>query len=107
MDPANYARFIGALVFVVGLILVIAWALKRFGFAGRFVPNPGKRRRLGVVEVCPIDARHKLVMVQRDGAEHLLLIGAGDPLVVERGIGGASERETEDFNAVLQSERSS
>ncbi len=87
IDSSTCAQAVLALIFVVGLILVIAWAVRRFGIGGRFAPPPGSRRRLEIVEVAPVDARHKLVMVRRDQIEHLLLVGAGDPVVVERGIG--------------------
>lgn len=41
-------------------------------------------RRLAVVEVLPVDDRRRLVLVRRDGAEHLLLVGGpGGDLVVE------------------------
>ncbi|SHO67052.1 Flagellar biosynthesis protein, FliO [Pseudoxanthobacter soli DSM 19599] len=41
-------------------------------------------RRLSVVEVLPVDDRRRLVLVRRDGAEHLLLVGGpGGDLVVE------------------------
>jgi flagellar protein FliO/FliZ len=106
MDAATYARFALALLFVLGLILVISWAIRRFGLAGRFAPNPGKRRRLEVVEVAPLDARHKLVMVKRDAVEHLLLIGGGDPVVVERGINAATSARSiaPDFEQELKAE---
>lgn len=87
IDSTTYAQVFLALIFVVGLILVTAWFVRRFGIGGRFAPSPGSRRRLHIVEVAPVDARHKLVMVRRDEVEHLLLVGAGDPVVVERGIG--------------------
>jgi flagellar protein FliO/FliZ len=106
MDAATYARFALALLFVLGLILVISWAIRRFGLAGRFAPNPGKKRRLEVVEVAPLDARHKLVMVKRDAVEHLLLIGGGDPIVVERNIDStaAARPAAPDFAQELKAE---
>mgnify|MGYP006289061411 FL=1 len=87
IDSSTYAQAVLALIFVIGLILLVAWAVRRFGIGGRFAPPPGSRRRLQIVEVAPVDARNKLVMVRRDEIEHLLLVGAGDPVVVERGIG--------------------
>lgn len=92
MDITTYARFALALIFVLGLILVIAWGMRRFGIGARIAPNTAGRRRLHVVEVAPLDARNKLVMVRRDDIEHLLLVGQGDPVVVERGIGAAPAR---------------
>jgi flagellar protein FliO/FliZ len=39
--------------------------------------------RLKVVEVTAIDTRRRLVLVRRDGVEHLLLLGANGETVVE------------------------
>ena len=92
MEWGDYLRFFLALVFVVGLIGLLAWAGKRFGFSAR--PTvPGSRNRLSILEVTSIDARRRLVLVQRDDVEHLLLLGASEDLVVERGIPAATEHE--------------
>lgn len=85
MDWDIYLRAVTALVAVLALIGVSAWLARRSGMAGAF--RSGRRkRRLGIVEVLPIDNRRRLVLVRRDGAEHLLLIGGGADLVVERGV---------------------
>lgn len=90
MEPISYIRFIGSLVLVLGLILGVLWALRRFGVGG-MVARPGSRRRLAVVEVMTVDNRRRLVLVRRDGCEHLLLIGGAQDLVVERGIPAAQD----------------
>mgnify|MGYP006431163597 CR=1 FL=1 len=86
MELATYFRFVLALAFVIGLIGALAWAVRRFGLAGRLVPRPGRARRVQIMEITPLDGRHKLVLIQRDTVEHLLLVGPGNPLLVERGI---------------------
>ena len=80
-----YTRFILALVAVVALIAVLAWAARRFGLAGRFAA-PSGRRRLGIVETAAIDGKRRLVLVRRDETEHLVLVGAEGALLIERGI---------------------
>jgi len=91
MDLDAYLRFALALVLVIGLIALIAWLARRFGLAQRLAPGTGtprKYRRLAVVEVCPVDGRRRLVLVRRDGIEHLIMLSAaGSGFVVERGIG--------------------
>ncbi|MGB1548152.1 MAG: flagellar biosynthesis protein FliO, partial [Alphaproteobacteria bacterium] len=44
-------------------------------------------RRLGVVEVLPVDARRRLVLLKKDDREHLVLLGPGQgpDLLVESG----------------------
>lgn len=87
MDLTTYLRFLLALVAVLALIGVLAWLARRYGFGGVAATRPGGRiRRLGIVEVLPIDARRRLVLIRRDGVEHLILTGAPDDIVVETGI---------------------
>jgi Flagellar biosynthesis protein, FliO len=45
--------------------------------------------RLAISEYHEVDQTRRLVLVRRDGVEHLLLIGGGQDIVVESGIGGA------------------
>ena len=83
IDSPDYWRFVAALIFVLGLIFIIAWAVRRFGLAG-VRPTPlGRRRRLAVIEALPLDARRRLILVRRDGVEHLLILGAQGETVVE------------------------
>ena len=93
MDLDLYARFLLALVFVLALIGALTWAARRFGLGGKLIPNRDGARRLEVVEVVTLDARRKLVLLRRDAVEHLVLLGAGNDLLVESGI-PAGERAT-------------
>lgn len=80
-----YWRFLGALVLVIALIFVLAWIAKRLGFGGRIAAGRGKRR-LMIQEVLSLDGKRRLVLLKRDGVEHLLLLGLNDDLVIETGI---------------------
>ena len=82
-----YGRFLLALLFVVALIVVIAWLARRFGLGGRFVAAGGTRR-LVILEVLPLDGKRRLVLLKRDGVEHLVLLGQQSDLVIERGGAG-------------------
>lgn len=75
MDIGTYARFIIVLILVIGLILGLAWVLKRFGLSGALQGSLGRKRRLSTVESISLDGRHRLVLVRRDDVEHLLLVG--------------------------------
>lgn len=80
MDLAGYFQFVAALALVLGLIGALAWLVRRSGVAGSLMPSAarkGEGRRLGVVEVLPLDPRRKLVLVRCDGREHLLLLNQG------------------------------
>jgi flagellar protein FliO/FliZ len=87
MDTENYLRFILALVFVIGLIGVVAYMARRLGFGFPAQAIKGRNdRRIGVVEVAPLDARRRLILVRRDDVEHLLVVSPTSETVIERGI---------------------
>lgn len=86
MDFETYLRFAVALIFVVALIVLLGWMLKRYGIGGNGRPKAGGGRRLGVIEAAQIDARRRLVLVRRDNVEHLVLLGPSGETVVETGI---------------------
>jgi len=88
MDSSNYIRFMLALVFVLGLILALTWVARRSGLTT--TTKGRQKRRLALVEVMSLDAKRRLVLVSRDGREHLLLIGGTSDLVVEADIVGPS-----------------
>ncbi|NFV81374.1 flagellar biosynthetic protein FliO [Magnetospirillum aberrantis] len=94
MEWTSYLRVVLALAVVVGLMLATLWALRRFQIGG-MVARPNPRRRLAVVETANLDSRRRLVLVRRDGVEHLLLIGGGNDVVVEAGVVSPSEAEKE------------
>lgn len=86
MSIGTYLNFILALAFVLGLIGLTAWAYRRFA-TGHFTRRLTSRTaRLDIVEVRPVDARRRLVLVRRDATEHLLLLGPAGETVVETGI---------------------
>jgi flagellar protein FliO/FliZ len=77
-------RYVLSLIFVLALIGLFAWLLRKFGPPSRL--KRGGTRRLSIVEIQPIDARRRLVLVRRDDREHLILLGIGQDLVIEAGI---------------------
>ncbi len=87
MDISQYFRFLLALVFVLGLIGLVGWAVRRFGLGNRMPAIRSSNRRLGVVEILPVDARRRLILLRRDDREHLVLLGSdqGQDLLIETG----------------------
>jgi flagellar protein FliO/FliZ len=83
----TYWRFLLALAFVVALIAVCAYLARRLGLGGRLAARNGKRR-LAILEVLPLDGKRRLVLLKRDGIEHLVLLGQQSDLVIERGSAG-------------------
>lgn len=102
MTVDMYLRSALALLAVIVLLLGFAWVSRRFGLAGRFMP--GSKRRLAVIESLALDNRRKLLLLRRDGVEHLVLLGPETAILVERGIPATTifpstpaERQVHDF----------
>ncbi len=104
MEFDVYIRFMLALVLVLALIGGLAWAARRFGFGGQLTPNRGKSPRLSVVEVKVLDSRRKLVLLRRDGCEHLVLLGPHQDLLLESAIQAQRDAASPARAAVLQAE---
>jgi flagellar protein FliO/FliZ len=86
VEFTTYFKFLLALAFVLGLIGVMAWGARRFGFLRGTMRAANGQRRVEIVEIVPIDSKRKLMLVRRDQTEHLLLLGTTGDLVVETGI---------------------
>jgi flagellar protein FliO/FliZ len=86
MEFSEIFRFVASLVFIVGLIGLCAYAAKRMGLATGGVAATGNQKRLSIVEVKVIDAKHRLVLMRRDNLEHLVLLGGEQDLLIESGI---------------------
>lgn len=76
MNFADLVQAVFALALVLGLIGLCAVALRRFGpdAISRFV-RTRKERRIRVVETLVLDPARRLVLVDVDGTEQLLLLG--------------------------------
>jgi len=87
MQAADYVQFAVALIFVIGLIGLLAVLLRRFGGGGIAMPRyrPGQKRRLHVVDALPLDPRRRMLLVRRDNVEHLIVLGPQGETVVESG----------------------
>jgi flagellar protein FliO/FliZ len=86
LELTTYLQFFLALILVIGLILGLAWIMKRTGFGGGASGPLARRRRLSTVEAAALDARHRVVLIRRDNVEHLVLIGPNTSQVIETGI---------------------
>ena len=87
MDVIDFARYFGALLLVLGLVGGAALAARRFGLSGLI--KPAATRRLSVVETLTLGPRQRLLIIRRDGIEHLVLTGPEGTSVIEAGIPAA------------------
>ena len=90
MNLFDLARAIFGLVFVLGLIGLVAWAARRYApqLLSRLSAERGERR-LEVVETLVLDPARRLVLVRVDNEERLLILGEGRELIEPRGQGEA------------------
>jgi hypothetical protein len=56
--------------------------------------RPKQERRLAVVEQTSVDNRRRLLLVRRDGVEHLIMTGGPVDVVIETGINGQTAVRT-------------
>lgn len=86
MDTTGYLKFLFALAFVLALMLALSWLTRRFGPGNTGIISRRGERRLKVVEQVVLDARRRMVLVQRDNTQHLLLLGVNAETVIETGL---------------------
>lgn len=78
MDFPSFIRAIFALALTLGLIGLAAAALRRYGpDAISRLSAQKKDRRLKVVETLVLDPARRLIIVDCDGQERLVLLGEG------------------------------
>lgn len=85
MDYQDYLKFFAALIFVLSLMGGLAFILKRLGLGRAGMISPAKKR-LKIIEILPVDARRKAVLMQRDDTQHLVLLGPSGETVIETNI---------------------
>ena len=77
MDLLSFLRALFGLALTLGLVGLAAYAARRWGPAGMFQVKRPEDRRLRIVETLTLDPQRRLVLVQVDAEERLLLLGEG------------------------------
>lgn len=92
IDPGDLVRPIGALLLVIGLILLVGWIQRRL--ESRRLGPGGRRSRLEVLAQRPLDQRHRVVLLRCDRQEHLVVLGPSGctPLAMPGGAGRCASR---------------
>jgi flagellar protein FliO/FliZ len=100
-DPVSFTRFLLASGTVIVLIMAMAWGMKLLNEKGlaRFLPGTSAPRRLKHVETLPLDARRRLVIVQCDQRQYLMLLGATQDIVVDISLQPATPSTTEESSS--------
>lgn len=85
MDVYDYIKFFAAFALVMGLMAGLALLLKKLNL-GNIGMAGSEKRRLKIVELLPLDARRKAVLIRRDDVDHLVILGPSGETVVETNI---------------------
>lgn len=91
MDVVDFARYFAALAVVLGLLGLLALGARQ-GWLSRLMtkvahtrlPGVQNERRMRVRETLILDPRRRLVIVNCDGEDHLLLLGPNAETVIDR-----------------------
>ena len=86
--PGNAtAAGITAALIALGVVLLLVAVVRRRSPNRAFRAGESADGRIGVVEWSIVDERRRLLLVRRDGVEHLVMIGGPSDLVIEANIG--------------------
>ncbi|WP_085904348.1 FliO/MopB family protein [Kiloniella majae] len=83
MDYGNYFQFFLSLIFIIGLIFAFSLIAKKLGLGNGPAITGNKQKRLKIKEVRPLDAKRKVVIVQCDNKEHIILVGGTNDLLID------------------------
>jgi flagellar protein FliO/FliZ len=72
---------------IVAVAVIVRKMMRGPGLAGLLAPR--SQNRLQVVEQAAVDAKRRLILIRRDGVEHLIMTGGPADIVIESGIGAA------------------
>ena len=84
MDLANTLTSGFALLFVLCLIGLVSLLFRKYGQGINLQLPKGEKRRLKVKEVLPIDARRKIVLIEKDDKEFLIAFADNEIEVIEK-----------------------
>lgn len=100
MNFESYLYAVLALIFVLALLGLFYLVMRRLGIGGA-LPRARGERRLRLLEVLPVDAKRRLVLLRRDGREHLVLLGPESDLLIES-LDEDEQGAAGDFDAMLE-----
>ena len=79
MDFLDFLRAVLALAVTLGLIGLAAFAARRYApeLMAKLQARTGKERRLKVIETLVVGPTHRVVLIQVDDDERLIMLGEG------------------------------
>lgn len=88
MAAPELLRVLFGFVAVLAMIGLAAFAARKAGLAS-MTGATGRKRRLALREVLPLDARRRLAIVKCDDTEYLIVLGASGETVIDKSLAGA------------------
>ena len=70
------------LIAIIGVILLLAWLVRKFGL-GAITPNASEQKRIKVVASVGIDGKRRLAIVKCDAKEYLILVGGSNDVLID------------------------
>ena len=91
----DLVRVFLALAFIVALMGGLAFVMKRLGLSDIPTAPKGEKKRLKLVESLVLDRSRRLVIIQRDDKQHLVILGPNSETVIEQNIKTAKSKKDE------------
>lgn len=83
MDTVNYTQFFLAFILVIGMIGLMAVLLRRYGDPNKMYAVKNALSAIKVVETRFLDSKRKLMLIERGGRQHLLLLAENREMLIE------------------------
>lgn len=101
MDFFSVLRMFGALAVVLGMLAGALWLVRRYDIRLPGRVGNAREQRLEIVERITIDQRRSLLLIRRDGQEHLLLLSPEGHVVVDRASGDAPDGQVPPYAMLM------
>lgn len=85
-QATNYILAIGIVAVALLALFFVFWLIRKRSNSTFIRGGKNRQPRLAVLDAAAVDTRRRLVLVRRDGVEHLILIGGPTDVVIESGI---------------------
>lgn len=85
-DPSPPVTLILVVIGLALLLVLSFWLFRKIAGGNRMRTPRNARPRLSVTDAAIVDDKRRLVLVRRDGVEHLLMIGGPSDIVIEQNI---------------------
>ncbi len=83
-ESISWLRFAIASFTVITLLVALAWSLKMATQRGWLSPTKiGRNKRLRLLSALTLDARRRVVLIQKDDKEYTLLVGGNSDVVID------------------------